>query len=1167
MFRISLLFLWIVLSVNQMLAQEIHFVPNKGQWTDTFLYKAEHTAATIFIEQSGWKAVIGAGENQQKIQSVKEEIITIPPTLNYHAYQVKWMNSNSNSVWVEQDRQEAYHNYFLGNDSTKWQGNVPLYRSLIQKELYKGIDITYYFSEQHFKYDVVVQPQASIKDLQFEVLGAEEVSIQEGKLVIKTSVGDVVEQAPYVYQNIRGVKQEVLAQFVLSKNNQVSFAFPKGYNKSYPLIIDPEVVFATMTGSTADNWGFSATYDEEGHLYAGGIANGNGYPTTLGAFQLTYGGGATGSMPCDITISKFSPNGTQLVYSTYIGGASDEMPHSLIVDHNGSLIIAGKTNSVDYPITSAAFQTTKAFGYDIVISKLSAQGNQMLASTFLGGNGNDGVNVSDGYYGDQNTIKYNYGDAFRSEVIVDHLNNIYLAGASQSSNFPTTSNALKSTIGGVQDGVFVKMNPSLSQQLYATYIGGGNLDAAYVIALNQNQSTVYVAGGTMSTDFHTTNMTGLNAQYQGGMSDGFVMSFQNNGSYSIQNGTFIGTNAYDQVYGIEVDLNDQVYLMGQTTGAFPVTTGVYNNAGSTQFVLKTNPALNQLIFSTVFGSGPALKPNISPVAFLVDTCENIYISGWASPQISPGTTTANMPITPNAFQSTTDNADFYFIVFNQNATDILLGSYFGAAGKMEHVDGGTSRFDRKGVVYQSMCASCGAGNNFPATPNAYASVKGHSNCNLGAIKVAFNLGSVEAEAEASPYASGCAPLQVDFQNNSSNATDFTWDFGDGNSSNAFEPSHTYTQPGTYQVEMIAHNPNACKQYDTVTLEIIVLENEFEASFDVSLFDLCTHPYISIHLNTLIPSGINPNEVDYHWDFGDGQTSNLMNPNNHYYQNAGTYQISLTLTHPDMCNSPLVISQEIDIYPLDVEAVFDFPSPICKGTTVNFNNYSQNGVSYIWECIPYFTSSDFETSYTFEEVGIYEITLRAINSESCNGFDEEVKMIEVLDNASASFDWTPNPPELNQPLIFNNTSSIGEDFYWDFGDGSTSRLENPEHTYWASGNYQVCLTASFNEACPNTVCKEIRAKVESVADIPSGFSPNGDGENDVLYVRGYNIQKIHLQIYNRWGQMVFESFNVEDGWDGTFQGIEQPMEVYGYVLKVQFMDGNEQDLQGNVTLLR
>src|SRR5690606_16337318 len=151
--------------------------------------------------------------------------------------------------------------------------------------------------------------------------------------------------------------------------------------------------------------------------------------------------------------------------------------------------------------------------------------------------------------------------------------------------------------------------------------------------------------------------------YQGGQADGFICRFINSGGYTLQRTTFIGTNAYDQVYGLQTDLENGVYAMGQTLGNFPVSPPtVYSNPGSPQFLIKLDSTLGTSVYSTVFGSGASPQPNISPVAFLVDTCQNVYISGWGAGGISPGTSTNGLPLTPDAFQSSTDGSDFYFIV-------------------------------------------------------------------------------------------------------------------------------------------------------------------------------------------------------------------------------------------------------------------------------------------------------------------------------------------------------------------------------------------------------------------------------------------------------------------------------------------------------------------------
>ncbi|MBX9449014.1 MAG: hypothetical protein KL787_04565 [Taibaiella sp.] len=170
---------------------------------------------------------------------------------------------------------------------------------------------------------------------------------------------------------------------------------------------------------------------------------------------------------------------------------------------------------------------------------------------------------------------------------------------------------------------------TLSTLIWSTYIGGDSDDAAYVLAFSADQSVLYVAGGTQSDDFMTDySDDGLMSGYQGGTADGFICKFQNSGTYSLLTVTFVGTNSYDQVYGIQVDKDNDVYVMGQTLGAFPVSDGVYSNAGSRQFLMKLDPDLGTNIYSTVWGSGSTTMPNIVPVAFLVDTCENVYISGW-----------------------------------------------------------------------------------------------------------------------------------------------------------------------------------------------------------------------------------------------------------------------------------------------------------------------------------------------------------------------------------------------------------------------------------------------------------------------------------------------------------------------------------------------------------
>ena len=219
----------------------------------------------------------------------------------------------------------------------------------------------------------------------------------------------------------------------------MSFDFPDSYNNEYELIIDPILITATLSGSMAsDTWGHSATYDTEGNIYTGARCFSAGYPTSVGAYQLNFGGGTT-----DIAISKLDSSGSSLIWATYLGGSGNDYPHSLIVNSQNELCVYGSTTSSDYPTLSNSFDSSFNGGSDIIISHLDSLGASLLGSSYFGGSSNDGLN----------SIVNNYGDDFRGEIMVDIYDNIFIASFSSSSDFPTTSGVFQQTLSGNQDGV------------------------------------------------------------------------------------------------------------------------------------------------------------------------------------------------------------------------------------------------------------------------------------------------------------------------------------------------------------------------------------------------------------------------------------------------------------------------------------------------------------------------------------------------------------------------------------------------------------------------------------------------------------------------------------------------------------------------------------------
>jgi len=1172
----------------------IEFIPNQGQWNSNILYNATIGPNNILLMQHSIFYTIGAKDNFDKMDAFHHGALKIPPTLNFHSYKVTFIGSNNATVTGSR-QEEFYCNYFIGKDTARWKGHIHPCLAVDYSNLYNNIKMHLSSFNGIMKYEFIVNAGGRASDIQMQYDGQSNIYIKHGSLYIETTVGNVIEITPSTYQYINNERVAIDCKYRLN-GNVLSFSFPNGYDTTQALIIDPTVVFATFSGSTSDNWGFTATYDEHGNFYNGGIVHQfadtatvagkldtfyTSFIETPGAFQTTYhgGDGVTGSLyEDDMGIVKYNSSGSTRIWATYIGGSSNEQPHSMVVDSNDNLIIAGRTYSRNFPVTATAYDTSENGNADIVVVKLRSDGAALLGSTFVGGSADDGVN----YNGQEfvfGNLKHNYGDDARSEVLLDKHGNVYVTAATVSSNFPTTSSAYKSTNSGGQDAVVFKLDSNLRNLLWSTYIGGSSDDAGYVLDFDTSQQHLYVSGSTMSSDFPSTTGT-LHSTFQGNI-DGFILKFLNSAPYTLQKGTFIGTSDPDQCYGIQVDLNNNVNVMGQSIGGnFPVTTGVYSNPNSSQFVMALDSNLNKVIFSTVYGSGDATHTNISPVAFLVDRCGNIYISGWGGeveidsriPYPASTGDCKGMPITSDAAQSTTDGRDFYFIVLGRNASSLLYGTFMGgvdgAFDASEHVDGGTSRFDKNGIVYQAICGGCGGRSAFPTTVGAWSKTNKSRNCNEIALKIAFQLSNVVAKAKASPDAKGCAPFHVNFLDSSVNAKSYSWTFGDGGTDTARFPSHTYTTGGIFTVRLITSNPNACKTLDTAYLTITV-DTIFEhPAFSYTVLDSCGPFTVSFVNNSVYSSTPGSSAFTrFTWLFGDGSSYNGNTPPIHSYTSAGAYTVSLVMIDSTACNSPDTIDAVVHINNIFVKAGLKVPDSVCLGNSATFTDSSANGVTYSWNFGDGNSSTAASTTHTYDTTGIYTVTHVVTNPQSCNGVDSIKKTLVVMVGPTADFTYSPLVPETNVPTTFTNLSVNADRYLWDFGDATTTTDVNPSHFYKRTGDYKVCLTAKNSSNCPSTACKMVSADVHPLADIPTAFSPNGDGKNDILFVRGAAVQTMDVKIFNRWGQKVFETTDMDKGWDGTFNGQAQPMDAYAFILNVTFIDGTTFEKKGNVTLLR
>ncbi len=342
--------------------------------------------------------------------------------------------------------------------------------------------------------------------------GVNRLSKKKDQLIASTSVGDVTQLEPYSYtfDPQRG-RTDIRCRYIIRDSNTVSFDV-QDHDPGATLIIDPTLVFSTFTGSKASNWGFTATPGPDGSFFAGGIVFGAAFPYNTGQLEPQYGGD-----PFDVGIIKFTPNGANKVYATYLGGSNSETPHSMIADAQGNLIVLGRTYSPNFP-----FKTTAGSGggADIFVAKINAAGTALIGCLRVGGALDDGVNVEDQLRNRNekaNSLIRNYGDDSRSEVILDGNNNILVAASTQSGApqgnpgaFPIVGPVFQPTFGGgLQDAVVLKIDPNCTNLIWSSFFGGSGPDGAFVLRQNPLTGDIFIAGATASTDLPGDQGAGL----------------------------------------------------------------------------------------------------------------------------------------------------------------------------------------------------------------------------------------------------------------------------------------------------------------------------------------------------------------------------------------------------------------------------------------------------------------------------------------------------------------------------------------------------------------------------------------------------------------------------------------------------------------------------------
>jgi len=1002
------------------------FVENKGQWDDNVLYRADIPSGQMYIEKNRFlfdfydQEAASRHTHGHKDQSRSAHVSTqrsssggsIPNKkgIDAHAYEVAFLGCTPISSAQGIDPISYSYNYFKGNDQSKWGSNAHAYNKTVLNDIYPNTSLVCFGQETGFKYEFHLQAGADPSVIQMKYDGVDSVYLKNGELIIETSITDFYEQKPFAYQEINGARIAVNCQFRLV-NNTLSFVFPKGYNKKHPLVIDPQLIFSTYSGSFADNWGNSATYDNDGNTYMVGIAFSRGYPVTLGAYQINYRGLA--GLDSDLAIMKFDPVG-KLLYATYLGGGNTEIPSSCIVNSKKELVLFGFTSSdgikypgLPFPTTPGAYDRTYNGGTitypmtwrdrilfdpgsDLFISTLSANGSALISSTLIGGSLNDGITDT------TNTFSQNYGDQFRGEIYCDEADDIYIITKTFSADIVNNSlPGYDKTLDGVMDAYLCKISGNLTKMFWDTYVGGSNEDVGYSIRVAADKS-IYITGGTNSSDFPGT-ATGLNSTY-GGNIDGYVAHISADGTSLIQS-TYLGTADYDQGFFIQLDALENVYVLGQTLGDYPMSSNVYGQASTGQFIHKIDPTLSTSLLSTTFGNYTD-SISIVPTAFLVNNCDNLLISGWG------GTTnhyvetylkgnTRGLEVTSNARYPNTDGSDFYLMVLEKDFKSLLYATFYGGMGEDDHVDGGTSRFDKNGIIYQSVCGSCGGSSEFPVTADAHSITNNSNNCNNACFK--YDLTTLKSSFDIDK-AQGCGALTVHLTNTSDGGSAYEWDLGDGTKINGPGPiTHTYNAVGDYIIKFIVTDLTTCIGKDTSEKTVHVYDFP---SIGVNLSDtiICNGDSISVLTNC------NP-YYTYSWS----PTTEMLNPNAcdaiFFPSEPRSYYLEVTDTN----GCKLKDTININATRLSAGVVWENLTA-CKGKpTVRLSNPSSGALHYYWTFGDGHTSTETSPVHEYEKGGTYPIAVDVYNDYCATTAVGTVK----IDDINIPNLFTPNGDGKNE----------------------------------------------------------------------------------------------------------------------------------------------------------
>ena len=587
------------------------------------------------------------------------------------------------------ERLPGHSNYFLGKEPAQWRTQAPHFGKVKYSAVYPGIDLVYYGNPQQLEYDFVLAPGADPGLIQVAFEGARQVRVAaNGDLILSLTGGELVQQAPRIYQDIDGERRLVEGRYVLRSAEGEAVAFQPdaapnparigfqiaSYQPELPLVIDPVLIYATYLGGSSYDYGSAIALDGEGNAYVTGFTPSADFPTT---HDVAYPN-SRGSY--DAFIAKLNADGTALVYATYLGGSQEDYGVGIAVDGAGNAYVTGSTFSDDFPTSGdAAYPAFRGGENDVFIAKFNADGTALVYATYLGGS------------------SYDYGSA----IALGGEGNAYVTGYTDSGDFPTTLDAAYPISRGGDDAFVAKLDADGTALVYATYLGGSQEDYGVGIAVD-GAGNAYVTGDTYSSDFPTRLAPYPNLL---GSSDAFVTALPPNGTTLVY-ATYLGGSSYDYGSAIALDGEGNAYVTGSTDSddfpttldtAYPNFQGGINDA----FIAKLNTGGTVLVYATYLGGSDSDNGK----AIAVDTAGIAYVTG--------DTYSSDFPTHSAPYPNLLGSSDAFVTALPPNGTTLVYATYLGGSSSDS---GGGIALDSVGNAYVTGSTDS---DDFPTTPGAF----------------------------------------------------------------------------------------------------------------------------------------------------------------------------------------------------------------------------------------------------------------------------------------------------------------------------------------------------------------------------------------------------------------------------------------------------------------